>query len=149
MKKNNVFTRTLAILGTLFAWFPILAPILVSVPISLRAHRLHFDYLMPAELFPVFLVGAGLLVWAAIRSRVRIKPIAWSLGITIALLLIGQGLAIVTGLASGAQEPTGWRLFVGIAFLVLFELGIITTATEGILLTRDLFRSRRSPLESK
>jgi hypothetical protein len=39
------------------AWFPILAPIVFAVGSLLRDGRFRFDYLMPAELFPVVLVG--------------------------------------------------------------------------------------------
>lgn len=148
MEKKNVFSKILAITGTVFAWFPVIAPILASAAISSRAGKFHFDYLLPAELFPVFLVGAGLLIWAAIRVRSRIKYFAWSIGTTIAMLLIGQGLAIFTGLASGANEAAGWRLFVVIAFLVLFTLGIIATAVGGILLIRDLFKPKYQPVSS-
>ena len=100
---------------------------------------------MPAELFPVFLVGAGLLIWAAIRAHSRIRYFAWSLGITIGMLFLGQGLAIITGLASGANEAAGWRLFVVIAFLILFTLGIIATGVGGILLIRDMFKPKLDP----
>ena len=147
MEKKNVFTKILAIIGTLLVWFPIIAPILASVRFFIAARRFRVDYLMPAELFPVFLVGAGLLLWAAIRSRSRIKYIAWNLGITIAMLLIGQGVGMLTGLASGANEPNGWRLGILMAFILLFTLGIIATGVGGILLLRDLFKSKHHTIE--
>ena len=145
MEKKNVFSKILAITGTVFVWFPVIAPILASAVISSRAGKLHFDYLLPAEFFPVFLVGAGLLIWAAIRAHSRIRYFAWSLGITIGMLFLGQGLAIITGLASGANEAAGWRLYVVIAFLVLFTLGIIATGVGGILLIRDLCKPKLDP----
>ena len=62
MKKKNLFTKILAIAGTVLVWFPILAPFLLSVAVIFTNHVFRFDYLMPAELFPFALVGGGLLI---------------------------------------------------------------------------------------
>jgi hypothetical protein len=54
--------------------------------------------------------------------------------------LVGsQGLAVVTGLASGEQEPEGiwWILVLSIMGLVI--VGEIIEGIGGILLTRKLF----------
>src|SRR5512147_511105 len=75
MEKRNTLTKILAILGTLFAWVPLLAPIFFSLMRLLQAGRFQFDYLLPAELFPLAWLGGGLLIWAAIRARLRIQPI--------------------------------------------------------------------------
>jgi hypothetical protein len=70
MEKKNKLTKILAIAGTLLVWFPILAPILFFVPGMMRRRMFHFDYLMPAELFPFVLMarqnqggGSGHLCW--------------------------------------------------------------------------------------
>ncbi len=79
MKKSNNFTKVLTIVGVILVWFPILAPVLLSL-IALGAMRVfRLDYLMPAELFPFALVGGLLLVWAALRAHSRLGIIAWSL----------------------------------------------------------------------
>ena len=51
MKNRDVLTRSLAVVGTVLVWIPILAPILFSVVFLITAKALRFDYLMPAELF--------------------------------------------------------------------------------------------------
>ena len=79
-------TRVLAVLGTVLAWFPLAATVLISLAGSLVRGAFLFDYLMPAEFFPVALVGGGLLLWAAVRARLRRRWIAWSLGLAVALL---------------------------------------------------------------
>ena len=56
---------------------------------------------MPAELFPVVLVGGGLLVWAAIRAGLRRGIIGWGLAAAVGFLIVSMALAMVTGLASG------------------------------------------------
>ena len=145
MEKKGAFTKTLAIAGTVLAWFPILAPVLLSVVVILQARIFRFDYLMPAELFPSALVGGGALLWAALRARSRRRLIAWSLGLAVALLASSQGLAVVTGLASGEAEPAGWRLAVVLAPLAGYGLALIAMGVGGALLLGDLFRARRSP----
>ncbi len=140
MEKKNALAKILAIAGTVLVWFPILAPVLLSVALLIAECIFRFDYLMPAELFPFFFVGGGLLIWAALRARLHLKLIAWGVGIAIAMLFIGQGLAIVTGLASGANEAEGWRFALVLASLVIFSLSIIATGVGGILLWRDLFK---------
>jgi hypothetical protein len=68
MKKKEVLAKILAIVGSALVWLPILAPVLLSILIIIKEHMFGFDYLMPAELFPVTLVGGGLLIWAALRA---------------------------------------------------------------------------------
>jgi len=57
MRKNNTLTNTLIITGTILVWIPVLAPVLFSVVKEIQGGEFLFDYLMPAELFPVFLAG--------------------------------------------------------------------------------------------
>lgn len=148
MEKRDVLTKILAIAGTVLVWFPILAPILLSVVGFIGERIFRFDYLMPAELFPSALIGGGLLVWAALRARSHWKPIGWGLGIAVAMLIGGQGLAVITGLASGEIEPVGWQWTLVITTLILFWLSLIATGVGGILLLRDLFKPARLPTES-
>jgi hypothetical protein len=69
MAKKSVFTRVLAVIGTVLVWFPILAMILTGVVGSVARGKLMMDYLMPAELFPSILIGGALLIWAAVRAK--------------------------------------------------------------------------------
>jgi peptidoglycan/LPS O-acetylase OafA/YrhL len=107
-----------------------------------------FDYLMPAELFPATLVGGGLLIWAALRARSRRRLIGWGLGIAVGLLVGGQVLAVVTGLASGETEPAGWWWALVLASIVIYTLALVVIGVGGVLLLRDLFKPSRLPTES-
>ncbi|MCU0523162.1 MAG: hypothetical protein MUF84_21060 [Anaerolineae bacterium] len=138
MKTKAILTRAIAIVGTVLVWLPILAPVLFSAALFARAHVFRFDYLMPAELFPVILIGGALLVWAALRARSRHGLIGWGLGVAAVLLTGGQALAVATGLASGATEPTGLWFTLVIATIVGFNLAVIAIGVGGILLLRDL-----------
>jgi len=148
MEKKNAFTKILAIVGTVLAWFPILTPVLLSLILFIGEGRFLLDYLMPAELFPFALAGAILLLWAGLRARSHWKLIAWGLGIAVGLLVGSQALAVVTGLASGATEPVGvWWILV-LASLAIFTLGLVTIGVGGILLLRDLFKPAQLSIES-
>jgi hypothetical protein len=141
MEKKNLFTKILAITGTVLVWLPILAPILFSLARLMSRPFFQIDYLMPAELFPLVLVGGGLLLWAAFRCRKRRGLIGWSLVSALALLVGSQVLAEVTGLASGRTEPTGlpWVLVLG--GLIGYILAVVVVGVGGALLLRDLFKT--------
>ena len=140
MVNKGTLTKILAIAGTALVWFPILAPILLSIPRLIRSHMFHFDYLMPAELFLVALVGGGLLVWAALRRRAPWRLIGWGLGSAVGVLVAGQVLAVVTGLASGEIGPTGWQWALVLGSIIVYILALILTGIGGVLLLRDLFK---------
>jgi len=140
MENKGVFTKILAIVGTVIMWFPILAPVLLSVAVIIKERMFRFDYLMPAELFPAVLVGGGLLIWAALRARSRRRLIGWGLGIAVGLLVGGQVLAVVIGLASGETEPVGWWWALVLASIVVSSLVLVFIGVGGLLLLRDLFK---------
>ncbi len=140
MPKNNTLTKILALVGTVFACVPVLAPLFFSLILLLRARLFRFDYLMPAEFFPVALLGGGLLLWAVLRVRRRFNLI-YAVSIMIFLWLSMNGLAIATGLASGEAEPGGFGWVLVIISIILYTLDLIFIAVNGILLTRDLFKS--------
>jgi hypothetical protein len=140
MDRVGVLTKVLAVVGTVFVWFPILATVGISLVGSFRSRLFRFDYLMPAELFPFALAGGGLLVWAALRARSRRGIIGWGLGAAIGLLVAGQALAVATGLASGETEPAGWMWAVVLLSIVFYSLALVVTGVGGVLLLRDLFK---------
>ena len=55
------------------------------------------------------------------------------------LLVGGQALATVTGLASGETEPTGWWWALVLASLVICTFALVEIGTAGVLLVRDVF----------
>ncbi len=140
MGKTGVLTKALAVAGTAFTWFPLLAPVAITALAFAAARVWRFDYLMPAELFPLALAGGALLIWAAQRAQMWRRHIAAAYVLMIALLAGGQLLAVATGLASGARAPVGWRWVAVLASLALYALALLATAVGGALLVRDLFR---------
>ncbi len=140
MGRKGVLSKVLAIIGTIFVWFPILSPIVFSVIAYMTERIFRFDFLMPAELFPVGLLGGGLLLWAALRAHARRGIIGWGLGIAIGLLVGGQALADATGLASGEAEPIGWIRALVLASIGAYSLVQVVIGVGGVLLLRDLFK---------
>ena len=138
MEKKNVLTKGLAIVGTVLAWFPILATIIISALGFFRRGFLRVDYLMPAELFLFALDGGLLLLWAALRARSRRAIIGGGLGAAVIFLAASMVLASVTGLASGAVEPGGWQMMLVLALIALYSLALVVMGVGGILLVRDL-----------
>jgi hypothetical protein len=148
MANTNVLTKVLAVIGTVFAWLPILATIVTGAIFSLVRGEFLVDYLMPAELFPAVLTGGALLLWAALRARSRRALIGASLGAAIVLLFGMQAIAEVTGLASGRVEPVGWPWWLVTATLALYTVSVVALGVAGILLLRDLYRRREQAAPS-
>ena len=149
MENKGALTKGLAITGTLLVWLPILAPILFSLILFIQRQIFRFDYLMPAEL-GLFAFGGGiLLLVAAIIAHSRRGIIAWGLGIALVMILGGQALAVVTGLADGTTEIGGWQWALVIGSLILYTLAIVDLGVGGILLWRDLFKHRQLSMQSR
>jgi peptidoglycan/LPS O-acetylase OafA/YrhL len=95
---------------------------------------------MPAEL-GLFAFGGGIiLLVAAIRARSQVKFIGWGLGIAVITVVGGQVIAMVTGLANGTTEPTGWQWALVLGSLAAYSLAIVAMGIGGILLLRDVFK---------
>ena len=143
MESKGVLTKILAIAGTVLVWFPILAPILITTILFVQEQIFRFDYLMPAEL-GLFAFGGGiLLLVAAIRAHSHAKLIGWGLGIALLLIVGGQALAVVTGLADGSTGIGGWQWILVLGALILYALAVIEVGIGGILLLRDVFKPRQ------
>jgi len=140
MEKKGILTKILAVVGTALAWFPVLAPVLLTMVVSIKESTFLFDYLMPAELFPAALTGGGLLVWAALRVRSRRRLIGLGLGSAFGLWVGFQALAVATGLASGATEPAGFWWVLVLVLVGFYVLALIATGAGGALLLADLFK---------
>lgn len=146
---GRLLTVILAITGASLVWLPILAPLFFGLGSLTQARGFHFDYLMPAELFPLVLAGGLALVWAAIRARAQRKLIGWSFGFALVMPFVGQLLAMATGLASGETEPSGWPWALVLASLGLYALAVALMGVGGLLLLRDLFRPAPPPEGSR
>lgn len=139
MSNKGTFTKVLAVAGTVLVWLPIVLPLFFSMAFLIQRGVFRFDYLMPAELLLLVLIGGGLLFWAALRAHSNWRRISWSLGIAVSLLVFGQGLAIITGLASGEMEPVGVWWVIVLASMIGYSIGVVVLGIGGLLLLRELF----------
>ncbi len=143
MGNKGILIKILAIAGTVLVWFPILAPILLTTIRFIQSQRFRFDYLMPAEL-GLFAFGGGiLLLVAAIRARSQVKLIGWGLGIALVLIVGGQALAVVTGLADGSTGIGGWQWMLVLGSLIAYTAAVVAVGVGGILLLRNLFKPQQ------
>ena len=140
MRGHTGLTKGLAIVGTVLIWIPILAPILFTLLYLLTHSIFRFDYLMPAELALLVVVGGALLFWAAQRAGSQRWLIGAGLGVAAAGLVLSQALAVVSGLASGEREATGFWFVLVLSLLILYILAVIVTGVGGLVLVRELYR---------
>lgn len=142
MRKNNISIRILAITGTVLLFLPVLTTFLTGTFISIARHRLRVDYLMPAELGLLAIIGGGLLLLAAILSRTHLKQILLIYLLMIIMLVGSQAIAVWTGLASGAREATGWPFTLVIGMLVVYALLTVVLGLAGVQLSKDLIKAK-------
>ena len=130
MEKKAVLSKILAVVGTVLVLFPILAPLILGF-ISLGMDGVYLlDYLMPAELGILVFVGGALLIWGAIRTRLRRGIIAWGFGLAAG--------SIVILMAFGDVVPGSLEWAIAIGLLVTYSLAIMVMGVGGILLWRDI-----------
>jgi hypothetical protein len=139
MEKNGRFLKILAVAGTVLVWIPLVAPILLSIPVTVSTGTLRFDYLMPAELSPFSFFGGLMLAVAAFLARSYRKPILWSLIISVIALAGGQIYAVVSGLASGAVAAEGLPWAVVLTLLTIYIAALLVLCLAALRLTRNLF----------
>ena len=144
MRKKNILTKTLAIAGTILVWLPVIALVFITGSVLIRRGEFHVDYLIPAELFPVFLGGGLLLLWASIRARCYRLWIGVGLGAVGVLIVSGQAIAMLTGLATGATERGGWQWALVLGAIILYDLAVIAVGVGGILLLLKIFKGEQN-----
>jgi hypothetical protein len=134
-----MLTKILAISGTLLVGLPVVAPMVFSLIRLAQSGRFGFDYLMPAELGLLVLVGASLLIWAAIRARFMVKLISWTASLAVLTVVGGQSLAVVTGFADGStSQASPWMVAV-LSLLGAYDLLVLLLFITGCRLCRDVF----------
>lgn len=139
MKNKTTLAKTLAVIGTVLIWLPLVAPIVFALFALITRHQFLFDFLMPAELFLLVAAGGVLLLVAAFWVHSRQRLIGWGMAVAVALLVGSQGLAEATGLASGATPAAGLPLVGVMTLFAGYIAAVIAVGVGGILLLRDLF----------
>ena len=139
MGKHDVVAKILALVGSVLVATPILAPLLVSISSIGSPGGYGVDYLMPFEIYPVALVGAGLVLWAALRAHVRRALVGACIGVMLGGVLLGAAAAKLTGIADSAEQLEAWRYAIVIALGAASLIGQAALVVAGSLVARDLF----------
>lgn len=139
MGKHDALAKSLAIVGTALVILPLLAPIILGISSLGAGAGFGIDYLMPFEIYPVTLVGVGLLVWASFRAHARKAAVGIAVAGMIGGIILGSISAQVTGIANSVEQLETWKYVLTSALAAVslaFQVGL---AVIGTLLTRDLF----------
>ena len=149
MNPRSPLTRTLALIGTIAVLSPVALMLLTSALGTSRSGSFRMDYLIPGELFPLILMGGALLAFATRRAGRRSdsqnrRLIEWSFGVAVVSLILSQGLAVATGLASGETPAEGLPWIAVLALLLIYDGAVIALGAGGVLLVRDLFKHEKA-----
>lgn len=137
MARNDVFARSLAIVGTVLVALPLLAPVALGIGMIGRFGALRIDYLMPFEVYPVTVAGVVLLVAASLRLAASRKAIGSTIAVMFATLVLTGVSAQVTGIANSPEQLEAWK------YVLTAGLGAASLAAQAVLavLGARLFRS--------
>lgn len=103
-----------------------------------------FDYLLIGEMFPLILLGGGLIIGAAIREK-RFWKLLLSLYISAIGLLFGsQGLAIQVGIASGARPAEGFWWIMVLGGIILYSLLSLVLAIYSAILFKGIIHPKQT-----
>ena len=108
MENRRILTKTLATLGTVLVWIPLLFTVVTSVieriyPTSFGGFR---TILMPAELFPIAF-WCPLALWRPQRAHSKQKTYWLGFGAAV-VFLIAVTSCYSQRTFRGTIEPTGW-----------------------------------------
>jgi hypothetical protein len=134
------FARVLAIAGAVLLGLPVLAPFVLGLASLAGSGVFRFDFLLPAEVFPVPAAGFLAAFAAALIARRRRILIGAAFGAGLAALAGAQALAAASGLADGSRAAEGPLWYLAAGGLFGFMAALAVAAFGAGLLARDLFR---------
>lgn len=142
MQIKIIWAKILAIGGVILVALPVLFPVIISFPNLIRSGHFNFDYLFPAEMFPIVLLGGILILVAAILARMHLKLIAWGFGAVVVTLAALMIVPIATGLNKSIEQPTGNLMLILQGIVALHWLAIFALLIGGIILVVALFKGK-------
>jgi hypothetical protein len=140
MNTSHRASAPLALSGSILAFLPIVAPVILGTVMLFVRSQFLFDWLMPGELFLLELAAAVMLLTSALISKRRRAWIAWSAGIAVIALPLTQLAATLTGLAHGDTEPGGWESTIVLIIYSIYVMALLVMIAGGIRLYADLRR---------
>lgn len=144
MKKNSIFAKLFALIGTLLTAGSIVFMIATGIVGSIMRKQLLMDYLIPAELFPAVFSGVLLLLIVALITRTCVKSIAWGFGIAVVAFVATMLYTMFSGLAAGDIEPEGMAFVFALIGIIAYDLAVVELGIAGIVLCSKLLSKKRS-----
>ena len=136
--------------GIVLTGVPVLLMLVTGVIGSAASGQPRLDVFLPAELSLLTFPGMILMALAAIKQRVYARLSAGLPVTAAAALILCQGVAVLSGIASGLREAKGPLMALLIGLLLLFDLAAAAAPVVGILSVRRLRRmtpeNREGPL---
>lgn len=142
MKKHSLLTIVIAFFGTCLLWIPFLFLLVTSLFGTIRSGVVRFDYLLIGEMFPLILLGGGLIIATAFREKRFWKLLLLLYVSAIGLLFGSQGLAIATGIASGTRPPEGVWWIVVLGGIILYSLLSLVLAIYSAILFKRIIHPK-------
>lgn len=143
MHYQKTLFKIFAILGTLAVWAPTVFMVVSSLFGSLASGTFLMDFLLPAELFLIELVGMLLLVFASWKEGHLFKPLVFlSVGAIVCMATIVI-FAEATGMATGSGDPQLWMEIFVYAFTLLMSACFILLGWVGLKFTLWLYAKEK------
>ena len=128
----------LALVLTIVSFLPLAIPVFFTVVELISSGRLLYDFLMPAELFLLTVIGGGGIVVLGVAGKISIKRLVVYLALDVASVGGAQVWAVLSGLAHGDTELTGVHVFAITIFAILFHLFALLVGLECVRICRSL-----------
>ncbi len=144
-KQKNALIKIFAISGTVMLWAPILFMFITAISGSIARKTLLFDYLMLAEMFPIVALGLVLLIFTTLLTRTFRKWFGWGSVAALVALVVGNMIAVASGLASGTASESGGYFMIVIVSIVVFNILVVALAILAIMLLRRIFQKKQEP----
>ncbi len=128
----------LAVVLTIVSFLPLAVPVFFTVVELISSGRLLYDFLMPAELFLLTVIGGGGMVVLGVAGKISIKRLVVYLALDVASVGGAQVWAVLSGLAHGDTELAGVHVFAITIFAILFHLFALLVELECVRICRSL-----------
>lgn len=140
LKKNDILTKILVIVGNILLWTPLILPFVFFIAALVQRGRFLLDILMPAELFPAVFLGSLLLFWVSLRVKKRRAFIGFGAGFAALMLISAQAVASVSVIPAGETHIAGGVKLLALTMIVIFDLALVFVGVNGLKLLKDLIR---------
>lgn len=140
MNNKTFWLRVMTVAGVMIVWSPLVLMLLTGIPRLFRSGMLQFDYLLPAELFPLLLIGGLLLLAVSLSQKLERRLVGLGMLIPVASLLLLILFANVSGMDKSPTSPTGFQMAMIAFFMIAYTAGVGLLGVGGLRLHKQISR---------